>query len=65
MLIAVDDRHWHIQITRELEKVLSDAEVGEFGALMRPLFREKKYGEGITTSVKKFIEVLKERRAKD
>ena len=65
MLIAVEDRRWHIQITREMEKVLSDAEVGEFGALMRPLFREKKYGEGITTSVKKFIEVLKERRAKD
>ncbi len=65
MLIAVEDRRWHIQITREMEKVLSDAEVGEFGALMRPLFREKKYGEGITTCVEKFIEVLKERRAKD
>ena len=65
MLIAVEDRRWHIQITRELEKVLSDAEVGEFGALMRPLFREKKYGEGITTCVEKFIEALKERRAKD
>ena len=65
LLVAVEDRHWHIQITRELEKVLSDAEVGEFGALMRPLFREKKYGEGITTSVEKFIAVLKERRGKN
>ena len=65
MLIAVEDRHWHIQITRMLEKVLSDAEVGEFGALMRPLFREKKYGEGITTCVEKLIEVLKERRVKN
>lgn len=65
MLIAVEDRRWHIQITQVLEKVLSDAEVGEFGALMRPLFREKKYGEGITTCVEKFIEVLKERRGKN
>ena len=65
MLIAVEDKHWHIQITRELERVLSDAEVGEFGALMRPLFREKKYGEGILASVKKIIEVLKERRGKN
>ena len=65
LLVAVEDRRWHIQITRELEKVLSDAEVGEFGALMRPFFREKKYSEGITTSVEKFIEVLKERRDKN
>ena len=64
MLIAVEDRRWHIQITRVLEKVLSDSDVGEFGALMRPLFREKKYGEGIMASVEKFIEVLKERRGK-
>lgn len=65
MLVAVEDKRWHIQITRALEKVLSDAEVGEFGALMRPLFQEKKYGEGIKTSVEKFIEELKKRRGKN
>ncbi len=65
MLVAVEDRRWHIQITRGLEKVLSDADVGEYGALMRPFFREKKYGEGITTCVEKFIAVLKERRGKN
>jgi uncharacterized membrane protein YgcG len=64
MLIAAEDKSWHIQITRVLENVLSDAEVGEFGALMRPLFREKKYGEGVTTSVEKFIEELKKRARK-
>jgi uncharacterized membrane protein YgcG len=64
MLIAVDDRRWHIQITRVLEKFLSDTEVGELGALMVPLFKEKKYGEGITKCVDKFIEVLKEKRDK-
>ncbi len=62
LLIAVEDRRWHIQITRVLEKVLSDNEVGELGALMRPFFREQKYGEGITRCVEEFIEVLKEKR---
>lgn len=65
MLIAIEDGRWHIQITRVLEKVLSEAEVGEFGALMQPLFRDKKYGEGVATCVQKFIEVLKERRGKN
>ena len=64
MFIAVDDRRWHIQITRELEKVLSNTEVRELGELIVPLFREKKYGEGITKCVDAFIEVLKERRSK-
>ena len=64
MFIAVDDRRWHIQITRGLEKVLSNTEVRELGELMVPLFREKKYGEGITKCVNAFIEVLNERRGK-
>ncbi len=62
LLIAVEDRKWHIQITRVLEKVLSDGEVGELGALMRPYFREQKYGEGITKCVEEIIKVLKGKR---
>ena len=64
MFIAVDDRRLHIQITRELEKVLSNTEVRELSELIVPLFREKKYGEGITKCVDAFIEVLKEKRGK-
>jgi uncharacterized protein len=62
MLIAIEDRKWHIQISRSLEKALSDSEVSEFGDLMGPFFKEQKYNEGITKSVVKFIKVLKERR---
>lgn len=62
MFIAVEDRKWYIQITRVLETILSDGEVGELGALMRPFFREQKYGEGITKCVAEFIKALKEKR---
>lgn len=48
-----------------MEDVLSDAEAGEFGTLMRPLFKEKKYGEGIKMSVEKFIELIKKRRGEN
>ena len=62
LLIAVEDKHWHIQITRVLEKILSNAEVGKLGALMQPYFRKQEYGEGATKCVSAFIKVLKERR---
>jgi uncharacterized protein len=62
MLVVVDDRRWHIQISRSLETILSAGEVSQWGALMEPFFKEQKYGEGITKSVEKFIEVLKEKR---
>lgn len=62
MLIAIEDRKWFIQISRSMEAILTNGEVGQWGALVRPFFKEKKYGEGITESVAKFIEVLKERR---
>ncbi|MEJ7848390.1 MAG: TPM domain-containing protein [Pyrinomonadaceae bacterium] len=61
MLIAVDDRSWHVQISRTLEKVLSNSEVNEIGAMMPPYFKEQKYSEGITKCVGKFIEVVKKK----
>ncbi len=64
MLIAVDDRKWHIQITRTLEKILSNSEVEELGNLMRTPFRENKYGDGVKKCVEEFIKVLTERRVK-
>lgn len=62
MLIAIEDRKWFIQISRSMETTLTNGEVGQWGALVRPFFKEKKYGEGITECVGKFVEVLKERR---
>ncbi len=62
LLVAVEDRKWHIQITRILEKDLSVDEVGELSTLMRSFFKEQKYGEGIAKCVEEFIKVLKEKR---
>jgi len=63
LLVAVEDRKWRIQITRRLEKVLTNEEVKEIGDLMVPFFKEKKYGEGVTKCITKLIEVLKEKRS--
>lgn len=58
MLVSVEDRRWHIQISRGLEKIVSNAKVAEFGAEMRPFFQKQQYGEGVTACVNKFIEEL-------
>ncbi len=62
LLIAVEDRRWHIQITRVLQEVLSVAETDELGAVMRPYFREQKYGEGVTKCAEAVIKMLKGKR---
>jgi uncharacterized protein len=62
MLIAVDDRKWHVQISKVLEKILSNQEVGDLGALMNDDFKQQKYSEGINKSVDAFIKTITERR---
>ncbi|HKY27812.1 MAG TPA: TPM domain-containing protein [Pyrinomonadaceae bacterium] len=62
MLIAIDDRKWHVQISRALEKTLSNEEVGQLGGLLNAPFREKRYGEGVIQCVHAFIKTLSERR---
>ncbi len=64
LLISVEDRKWHIQITHVLEKILSDNEVEELGSLMNSPFKENKYGDGVKKCVEEFIEVLTKRRVK-
>jgi uncharacterized protein len=63
LLVAIDDRNWHIQISRRIEKVLSNEEVGKFGSVMRTPFREGKYAEGIKRCVDLFIKELTKRKA--
>jgi len=63
LLVAIDDRNWHIQISRRIEKVLTNEEVGQFGSVMKPFFLERKYGEGIQKCVDLFIKELTERNA--
>lgn len=63
LLVAVKDRRWRIQITRELEKILSDAEVHRFGALMQADFKNKKYGAGAGKCVTALVAALKKKRS--
>jgi uncharacterized protein len=63
LLVAIDDRNWHIQISRRIEKVLSNEEVGKFGSVMQTPFREGKYNEGIKRCVDLFIKELTKRNA--
>jgi uncharacterized membrane protein YgcG len=62
LLVAVKDRKWHIQITRVLERILTNDEVYRIGNLMTPDFRESRYGAGVNKSVDAMIEALASRR---
>jgi uncharacterized protein len=62
MLVVINDRKWHIQISRAIQRVLSNDDVAKLGALMTVPFQQKKYGEGIRICVDAFIKTLSERR---
>jgi uncharacterized membrane protein YgcG len=57
-VIAVKDRKWHIQITRDLEDDLTNAEVKTIGDVLVTDFKNKKYGAGIKKVVNKMIAEL-------
>lgn len=62
MLVAVKDRQWHIQISRVLEKVLTNDEVHAMGGLMAADLRQQRYQDGINKCLDAMVEVLAERR---
>jgi uncharacterized protein len=62
LLIAVKDRKWHMQISKSVEKVLSNDDVGDLGSLMTEPFRTGSYAEGINKCVEATIDVLAKRR---
>jgi uncharacterized protein len=62
LLIAVKDRKWHMQISKSIEKVLSNDDVGDVGSLMTEPFRTGSYAEGINKCVDATIDVLAKRR---
>ena len=62
MLLAVDDRKWHMQISRSMEKVLSNEEIQDAGSQMTPLLRERNYPEGIDKFVDATIKTIATRR---
>jgi len=62
MLLAVDDRKWHLQISRSMEKVLSNEEIQDAGSQMTPFLRERNYLEGIDRFVDATIRTIAPRR---
>jgi len=60
LLVAVDDRQWHIQITRNLEAHLTDEILTNLSTPMTDSFGEKHYGEGILTYVNAIIAKLEQ-----
>jgi len=58
LLIAVDDRNWHIQITNNLEAHLTKEILTNLSTPMTDAFRQKQYGEGILKYVNAIIAKL-------
>ena len=63
LMLAIKDRDWRIQISRSLEKDLPDEVCKALGDQSRDLYRQGRYGEGITKYVKAIIERLEGLRA--
>jgi uncharacterized protein len=62
LLLAVDDRKWHMQISRRMENVLSNDEIQQAASLMTPELRNKNYAEGIDKCVDATISTIAPRR---
>jgi uncharacterized protein len=60
LLVAVNDHHWHIQVTRNLESTLTNEVLVTLSKPMRDSFMQKRYGEGIIQYVNAIISKLAE-----
>ena len=60
LLVAVDDRQWHIQITRNLEPTLTNEILTSLSPPMTDSFRQNQWGEGILKYVKAIIAKLEQ-----
>ena len=58
LLVAVDDRNWHIQISNNLEPHLTKELLTNLSTPMADSFRQKQYAEGIRKYVNAIIEKL-------
>lgn len=63
LLVAVEDRNWHIQVTRNLEDELTSDVLTKLSPPMTDSFRQKAYGEGILKYVNAVISKLAELRS--
>ena len=62
LLLAVNDRKWHMQISRSIEKVLSNDEIQRAASLMTPELSKGNYSEGIEKCVDATIRTIAPRR---
>jgi uncharacterized membrane protein YgcG len=58
LLVAVDDRQWRLQITRNLEPHLTNEILTNLSTPMTDAFHQKQYGEGIRKYVNAIVEKL-------
>jgi len=58
LLVAVDDRNWHIQLSNNLEPHPTKDLLTSLSTPMTDAFRQKQYGEGIRKYVNAIIEKL-------
>jgi uncharacterized protein len=63
LVVAVNDRHWQVQVSRHLEGDITDSTAGEIGrqTLTGP-FRQGNYGQGILNFVQAVAATLAEKR---
>ncbi len=62
LLLATDDRKWHMQISRSMEKVLSNDEIQHAAGFMTAQLRHGNYSEGIDQCVDVTIRTIAPRR---
>jgi uncharacterized protein len=60
LLVAVDDRKWQVQISRNLEDKLTTETLTTLSRPMTDSFTQKRYGEGIIKYVNAIISKLEE-----
>jgi uncharacterized membrane protein YgcG len=60
LLVAIDDRQWHIQISRNLESSLTNEILTSLSTPMTDSFRQKQYSEGILKYVNALIAKLEQ-----
>lgn len=66
LLVAVKDRKYFTQISRDLEGDLTDGESGQIARnILVPAFRQGNYGQGIEGTINSFIENIAQSRGFD
>jgi uncharacterized membrane protein YgcG len=64
LFIAIDDRKYFTQVSRDLEDELPDALVGNLQRqYLVPAFRQSNYGKGIVDTIDAYIRTIQDRRS--